>query len=528
MVNNITLQVPEMDRKKSLSMTYLPAQDRNFLCIPEAVSLQSLQEIQTLNDLSIRSYESLRRIESNTSITVPENFSFSEVAIRVYKIRWLILFLCLASITITYIQWIQYSIVANVVAKYYRVSSILVDWTSMVFMLAYSMLVFPVSFFMDIKAPRIAALTGCLVLALGSWIKVFSLKRDLFIITFVGQTFVAIAQVFVVSLPARLAATWFAPEEASKVCGLGVFSTQLGTALGFLMAPLIVQESNNMEVIHEHLEIMYLADAAMSTGVTIFTMTVFQAKPEKPPSHIQALQRSVRATNKGYWKSILNLANNNDFILLVIVYGMNVGVFNSMLTLLNQIILNYFPGREIDAGIIGAAMIATSLVGSLVFGFVMDTWHEYSKTAVWVYGISAVTVVLFCLSLESRSMKLLYVAAVLMGFFMSGLQTIGYELAAEVTFPEPDGPVAGLMTISTHFFGVLFTIGISRIHDTYGDLTGNMMFTLILVIGAVLTTQIKGDAKRHSAHKVVARAAEELAELEQKFIERKLPYLIPG
>ncbi|XP_059623021.1 uncharacterized MFS-type transporter C09D4.1-like [Phlebotomus argentipes] len=511
----VTLQVPELDRKKSLSMSHLPAQDTNFLCVPGAKSLLELQEITTL---SMKSHESLRRIESNTAIVVPENFSFSSLAIQVYKMRWAMLLLCLASVTLTYMQWIQYSIVANIIMRYYRVSSLLVDWTSMVFMITYSLLVFPVSFFMDIKRPRQAAVMGSVLLALGSWIKVFSLGRDLFLVTFVGQTIVAIAQVFVVSLPSRLASTWFAPEEASKVCGLGVFGAQLGTSLGFFLTPWLVQNDEMIENIHQDLEIMFIGDAGISTAISVFTVAVFQSQPEKPPSHIQAIQRSVRATNKGYWKSMWGLLRQRDYIILVVAYGMNVGVFNSMLTLLNQIILNYFPDSEKDAGYIGAAIIGTSLVGSVVFGFIMDTWHEYRKTAVWVYGISALTVLVFSLSLESRDKKLLYVASILMGFFMSGLQTIGYELAAELTYPEPEGPVAGIMNISTHIFGVLFTIIISRIHDTLGDLAGNLAFTVLLVIGASITAMIKAELKRHSAYKEVASAAEELAQLEKQIV----------
>lgn len=109
---------------------------------------------------------------------------------------------------------------------------------------------------------------------------------------------------------------------------------------------------------------------------------------------------------------------------------------------------------------------------------------------------------------------------------MSGLQTIGYELAAELTYPEPDGPVAGIMNISTHVFGVLFTITISRIHDSLGDFAGNMAFTLLLVIGTAITALIKAELKRHSAYKEVASAAEELAELEKQIVQEKVPYLV--
>lgn len=57
---------------------------------------------------------------------------------------------------------------------------------------------------------------------------------------------------------------------------------------------------------------------------------------------------------------------------------------------------------------------------------------------------------------------------------------MGYELAAEITFPEPDGPVVGIMTISTHIFGIAITLLISKIQHHYGELVGNLVRTFYL------------------------------------------------
>lgn len=60
-------------------------------------------------------------------------------------------------------------------------------------------------------------------------------------------------------------------------------------------------------------------------------------------------------------------------------------------------------------------------------------------------------------------------------FFVLGFQPIGYEYAAEITFPEPDNIVGGIMNISTHIFGVLFTLICSEINSYLGDLVGNLV-----------------------------------------------------
>lgn len=75
---------------------------------------------------------------------------------------------------------------------------------------------------------RVAVTLGALGTCAGAWIKVFSVAPDRFLVTFLGQTVVAISQIFVLSMPAPLAATWFGPDEVSSACSIGVFGNQVG------------------------------------------------------------------------------------------------------------------------------------------------------------------------------------------------------------------------------------------------------------------------------------------------------------
>jgi FLVCR family feline leukemia virus subgroup C receptor-related protein len=52
----------------------------------------------------------------------------------------------------------------------------------------------------------------------------------MFAVAFVGQTLVAVSQVFILSVPARLAAVWFGPKEVSSACSIGVFGNQVSAA----------------------------------------------------------------------------------------------------------------------------------------------------------------------------------------------------------------------------------------------------------------------------------------------------------
>ncbi|KAL1115141.1 hypothetical protein AAG570_007172 [Ranatra chinensis] len=125
-------------------------------------------------------------------------------------------------------QWIQYSIISNVVVKFYGdLPSTWVDWTSMVYMVFYIVLIVPGSWAVDYFGLRKCLVLGTLVNCAGAWVKVGSSRSDLFVVSFVGQCLSAASQVFVLSIPARLAAVWFGPDQVSSACAIGVFGNQV-------------------------------------------------------------------------------------------------------------------------------------------------------------------------------------------------------------------------------------------------------------------------------------------------------------
>jgi nitrate/nitrite transporter NarK len=47
-----------------------------------------------------------------------------------------------------------------------------------------------------------------------------------------------------------------------------------------------------------------------------------------------------------YYHSVKRIVTNRNYILLLFTYGINVGVFYAMSTLLNQVVLQHFPVRN--------------------------------------------------------------------------------------------------------------------------------------------------------------------------------------
>jgi FLVCR family feline leukemia virus subgroup C receptor-related protein len=70
-------------------------------------------------------------------------------------------------------------------------------------------------------------------------------------------------------------------------------------------------------------------------------VSVFKAKPPLPPSLAQAEQRVNDDTN--FVSSVKQLITNKNYTLLLMSYGLNVGVFYAISTLFSEVLLIYFP-----------------------------------------------------------------------------------------------------------------------------------------------------------------------------------------
>lgn len=73
----------------------------------------------------------------------PAQPSAAAAGTKLYRRRYLMLvmFVCLSASNA--LQWIEYSIIAHIITDFYDVSYDAVNWTSMIYMLMYMLLVFP-------------------------------------------------------------------------------------------------------------------------------------------------------------------------------------------------------------------------------------------------------------------------------------------------------------------------------------------------------------------------------------------------
>lgn len=85
---------------------------------------------------------------------------------------------------------------------------------------------------------------------------------------------------------------------------------------------------------------------------------------------------------------------------------------------------------------------------------------------------------------------------------MTGYLPVGFEFAAELTYPEPEGTSAGLLNSAAQVFGIGFTMAYAEILGRWGDVGANITMAVMLCVGSVLTAIIRSDLRRQAAQSV--------------------------
>ncbi|KAG9511124.1 putative MFS-type transporter C09D4.1 [Fragariocoptes setiger] len=453
-----------------------------------------------------------QQIHSNSS-----NKMVGFESVQVYRKRYAILALFCAYSMINSFQWIEYSSITSVLSLYYNVDHMSINWTSIVYMIVYIPLIIPTSWLMECIGLRNSIIIGSLGTTIGALIKCFSVHQTHFWLTMIGQTVVAVSQLFIISVPPRLAAVWYSDDQVSRATACGVFGNQLGIAIGFVVPPALVYGSQPEEIAHG-LHQLFNSVAGVSCVVSLAILLFLDERPPKPPgiARLEQLKLSerqvvtsttkteetvVRQPKIKFASCVADLICNINFMLLFISYGLNVGTFYAISTVLNQMLQHYGSDKMYLVGMLGLTIVVTGMIGSIVCGHILDRTHAFKSITIIVYLLSLAALGSFAFVIRDpqHGELLLYGSSAFLGFFMTGYLPIGLEFGAEISYPRSETISAGLLNMSSQAFGIGLTFATSYLVDHYESMWANIFLAGCLFVGLLLSVAIRVDMKRQKA-----------------------------
>jgi len=162
------------------------------------------------------------------------------------------------------------------------------------------------------------------------------------------------------------------------------------------------------------------------------------------------------------------------------------GLFNGINTWVEDIIRprGFTPT---DAGTLGAVLLVGGLLGAVIIPSFSDRQHKRKMFILLgiVLSIPGLIGVAF-----ATTFWLLLVSGFALGFFLISTGPIGFQYAAEITFPTPEGTSNGLIQL----FGqaaVVFVYIMDALKSPDGSFTSSLLLGVgLLIVSAAIVTQL--------------------------------------
>jgi MFS family permease len=390
---------------------------------------------------------------------------------KVYPYRWAVLAVfMLVNITIQ-ILWISYAPITGPAAKYYGVNDLKIGLLSMSFMIAFIPLSIPVSWVIDTYGFRMAVGIGSIMMGVFGIIRGMAGTNYTLVL---WSTFgIAAAQPFLLNTWTKVPANWFALEERATAVGMVTLASLVGTALGMVLTP-IIMESLSISTI----QLYYGGIAAISAVLFIVLSRETPPTPPCPPG------QEVRALMLDGLKHALTV---KVFWFGLAITFVGLGIFNGVTTWVETIIRprGFTPN---DAGTLGALMIVGGVIGAVVLPALSD---KYRKRQLFLF-VSFIGAIPGLIGLTfATSAILLFVSAFVLGFFLTSAMPVLMQYTAEVTHPTPEGTSNGLVQL----FGqasVVFVFFMEALRNSDGSFTPALMAAIgFLIVSLFFISQMK-------------------------------------
>ncbi|KAJ3527063.1 hypothetical protein NM208_g10892 [Fusarium decemcellulare] len=341
---------------------------------------------------------------------------------RTYKRRWFgLMQLTLMNIIVSW-DWMTFAPVASDAATYYDVPESTINWISTAFFLAF-VAVFPISIAILHRGPKLAFMTAAVLILIGNWIRYAGSTKSSggnIAHAMAGEIVIGFAQPFILAAPTRYSDLWFTNRGRVAATALTSLANPFGAALGQLITPLMVSKPGDVSSM-----VLYVSIISTVCSAPAFFV------PAKPPTPVGPAAETPKLNLR---ESLGVVSSSLELWLILIPFSIYVGFFNSVSSLLNQILSPYGFSDD-EAGIGGAVLIVVGLVAAAISSPILDRTKSFLLALKLLVPVIGICYLVFIWMPETRSIPGPYVVLALLGASSFSLVPIALEYLIELSHP---------------------------------------------------------------------------------------------
>jgi MFS family permease len=357
------------------------------------------------------------------------------------------------------IQWLTHAAVARPAELFYKGqfnpdSFLNIDFLAMIYMVAFLVMSFPASYIIDTSGIRTGLAIGAVMLA------VFSIVKAVFAQSFAGviiaQTGLAIAQPFILNGVTAVTARWFPLYERGMAAGLLALAQYLGIIIAMLVTPVLVGSDPSQPGYGSGFDKMLWIYASFSVVAASSSLLLIKKRESK--------NGDEQAERYTFWKGMRHILLNRDMRITIFLFLIGLGIFNAISSMTDSIAER--AGVADSDGLIGGVMLIGGILGAMVIPALSDRYKRRKLfLVICIAGmLPAVTALAFAGNLASNPetiYRISLAASFTLGFFVMSAGPLGFQYAAEISYPAPESTSQGILLWVGQLTGMIFVAGMS-------------------------------------------------------------------
>jgi len=373
--------------------------------------------------------------------------------------RYVILFIFMLVSISMQIQWLTHAAVVRPAEVFYAgqfdpASFFNIDFLAMVYMLVFILMSFPASYIIDTFGIKTGLSIGSVGLA------VFSLSKAIFARDFtmvaISQTGLAFAQPFILNAITAVSVRWFPLNERGMAAGLSSLAQYLGIVVAMLLTPAMIGSSPELADYGSGFEKMLWVYAIISVLSAILCLALLKERPKNfDPETIERYS---------FIKGLKYILGQRDMVFLILLFLIGLGIFNAISSMTDSIADSI--GVKDSDGLIGGLMLIGGIIGAFIIPMLSD---KFMKRKIFIVicmlgmipGVFGLAFPQVFTTNSEHIYTIVLASSFILGFFVMSAGPVGFQYAAEVSYPAPESTSQGILLWIGQISGMVFVLGMS-------------------------------------------------------------------
>ncbi len=408
---------------------------------------------------------------------------------KVYGYRWVILIVFMLISFVIQLQWLAHAAVERPAEVFYKGqfnpgSFFNIDFLAMVYMLVYIVMSIPASYIIDTYGIRKAIGLGAVIAGISGLVKGF--YANSFEMVVIAQIGLAIAQPFVLNAVTAVTVRWFPLRERGLAAGLAILAQYLGIIFAMLVTPFFIGTHPGQPGYGSGFSHMLMIYGWLTFGAAAVTLLLLKEKPPTPAAADDLVRHS-------FFKGIKHILKQRDMVLMIFVFLVGLGIFNAISSMTDSISAHL--GVQDSNGLIGGLMLIGGVLGAIVIPALSDKYRMRKRflvicTVGALPGVLGLSLTGYFIHNPAVVYDIALASAFILGFFIMSAGPVGFQYAAEISYPAPESISQGLLLWIGQISGLLFVAGMSIKNNAYLN-DWMILFSILMPVVIALTLMTK-------------------------------------